>query len=202
VAERYNALMDGLRIVPPVEPNALLQPPMLADAWTHNAQAATDWMERERQISRDRGLWTGGGLLEGGRPTQAGVVDAVRQYGNAVLMGTTAPKGMPVYRGQYRGTEPSGNFFSEDREFAKQFTRRGLDEEVIVRHIDPAAVYHPQKPVYAGDEAAVDAAIAEAKVKGLRAVRLSEAKGSAPGETEPASIFVFDKSALTASPGS
>jgi len=38
VAE-FNALMRDARIVPPVEPNALLQPPTQADAWTHNVQA-------------------------------------------------------------------------------------------------------------------------------------------------------------------
>lgn len=123
--------------------------------------------------------------------------DAAQQYGNALLMGTTAPGvRVPIYRGQMRGTEPSGNFFSEDLDFAKQFTRSGLDEEVIRRHIDPAAIYQPPKAVYAGDEAAVDAAIAEARRLGKSAVRLSEAKGKEPGEGEPASLFVFDKGAL------
>ena len=122
--------------------------------------------------------------------------DAAREYGNALLMGTTAPGRMPIYRGQMRGMEPSGNFFSEDREFAKQFTRRGLDEEVITRHISPDAIYHPPEPVYAGDEAAVDAAIAEARRQGKSAVRLSEAKGREPGEGEPASLFVFDRGSL------
>lgn len=87
----FNALMGDLRIVPPVEPNALLQPPTMADAWSHNVQAATDWMERERQISRDQGLWTGGSVFEGGHPTQAGALDAVRQASMNLLMGSTAP---------------------------------------------------------------------------------------------------------------
>ena len=109
-------------------------------------------------------------------------------------------KTFPIYRGQMRGSEPSGSFFSEDREFARQFTHSGLDEQVITRHIDPSAVYHPPEHIYAGDEAAVDAAIAEAKKQGLSAVRLSEAKGSAPGDMEPASLFVFDKGALSRTP--
>jgi len=90
VAE-FNALMRDARIVPPVEPNALLQVPTQADAWTQNVQAATDWMERERQISRDRGLWTGGSVFEGGHPTQAGVVDAVKQLSENALLSTSAP---------------------------------------------------------------------------------------------------------------
>jgi len=193
MSDRPNALLRlGPIEAPQLPENALAPRPTWAGAYDY----AADWIAQQRAISSQRGLWDDAA----GRPTAAGVVDAAQQYGNALMMGTTAPKGMPIYRGQYRGTEPSGNFFSEDREFAKQFTRQGLDEEVIVRNIDPAAVYHPSKPVYAGDEAAVDAAIAEAKAKGLRAVRLSEARGSAPGEKEPASIFVFDKGALSRPP--
>ena len=189
MSDRPNQLLRLGQAIQPQPQNALAPRPTAADAYDY----ASDWLAQQRAISAQRGLWDDAA----GRPTAAGVVDAAQQYGNALMMGTTAPKGMPIYRGQYRGTEPSGNFFSEDREFAKQFTRQGLDEEVIVRNIDPGAVYHPPKPVYAGDEAAVDAAIAEAKAKGLRAVRLSEARGSAPGEKEPASIFVFDKGALS-----
>jgi hypothetical protein len=90
VAE-FNALMGDLRIVPPIEPNALLRPPTQADAWTQNTGAVGDWVQQQRQISAERGLWTGGSVFEGGHPTQAGVVDAVGQYGNALVMGTTAP---------------------------------------------------------------------------------------------------------------
>lgn len=66
--------------------------PSLADAWSHNVNALSDWLQREQQVSRDRGLWTGGNVLEGGHPTQAGVIDAAGQYGNALMMGSTAPK--------------------------------------------------------------------------------------------------------------
>ena len=170
--------------------------PTWADAYDYNANALANWVTQQRQISADRGLWND----QTGLPTGAGIVNAGQQYGNALLMGTAAPTSLPIFRGQYRGTEPSGNFFSEDRDFAKQFTRQGLDQEVIARHIDPSAVYNPPKPVYAGDEAAVDEAIAEAKRQGLSAVRLSEAKGRAPGEQEPASLFVIDKGALRRSP--
>jgi len=184
--------IPGATVLDISPPNAD-QPVEQRDALAGLYNNVTDYIKRERQRSSDMGLWND----ETGLPTGKGLLSAAQQTANALLLGTTAPKGMSIYRGQYRGTEPSGNFFSEDREFAKQFTRQGLDEEVIVRNIDPAAVYHPSKPVYAGDEAAVDAAIAEAKAKGLRAVRLSEARGSAPGENEPASIFVFDKGALS-----
>jgi hypothetical protein len=65
--------------------------PTLADAWSYNVNAANDWMQRERQVSRDRGLWTGGSVFEGGRPTQAGVLDAVRQFGENALLSAAAP---------------------------------------------------------------------------------------------------------------
>jgi hypothetical protein len=187
--------------------NPLANAPSWADAMGATGSAISggvdrlgQWLAEQRAKSAKMGLWND----QTGLPTGAGLVSAAGQYGNALMMGTTAPKGatssLPIYRGQYRGTEPSGNFFSEDHEFAKQFTRSGLDEQVITRHIDPAAIYHPPEPVYAGDEEAVDAAIAEAKRQGLRAVRLSEARGSAPGEKEPASLFVFDKGALSRRP--
>jgi len=72
-------------------PNPLLQAPTLADAWSHNTNTLGDWMERERQVSRDRGLWTGGSVFDGGHPTPQGLLDVTQQYGNALLMGTTAP---------------------------------------------------------------------------------------------------------------
>jgi hypothetical protein len=48
-------------------------------------QRVSDEMARQQQISADRGLWANGA------PTQAGLLDAARQYGNAVMMGTVAP---------------------------------------------------------------------------------------------------------------
>lgn len=58
-------------------------------------QAVVAEMQRQQQISAERGLWSGGGLLEGGHPTGAGVVDAANQYGQGILFGTTAPGEAP-----------------------------------------------------------------------------------------------------------
>jgi hypothetical protein len=100
-----------------------------------------------------------------------------------------------VYRGEGPGTG-TGNFYSVDREFARQFTRSGLDKEVKSADIKTSDIFEPSPHVYAGDDVAVDRAIEQAKAGGFKAVRLSEHRGSAPGGKEPASIFVFDKSAL------
>jgi hypothetical protein len=75
VAE-FNALMQDLRIVPPIEPNALLRPPTQADAWTQNTGAVGDWVAEQRAISAERGLWN----PETGLPTLNGLLDAAKQY--------------------------------------------------------------------------------------------------------------------------
>jgi hypothetical protein len=82
VAE-FNALMNDLRIVPPIEPNALLRTPTQADAWSQ----VGDWVQQQRAISAERGLWND----ETGLPTQAGALDAARQASMNLLMGSTAP---------------------------------------------------------------------------------------------------------------
>lgn len=96
---------------------------------------------------------------------------------------------LTVYRGEYSGNK-AGMFWSEDREFARQFTQSGRDHEIIVRHLYPGDVYKQSADVYAGDEAGVDAAIAAAKAAGYKAVMLSEGPG------QPHSFFVFDRTAL------
>jgi hypothetical protein len=50
-------------------------------------QMITDAMARQREQSRQMGL-----LGDDGLPTQAGMVDAARQYAQGVMMGTTAPE--------------------------------------------------------------------------------------------------------------
>ena len=71
--------------------------PTWADAYDYNANALANWVTQQRQISADRGLWND----KTGLPTGAGIVNAGQQYGNALLMGTTAPaaKGITAYHG-------------------------------------------------------------------------------------------------------
>ena len=96
---------------------------------------------------------------------------------------------LKVYRGETANNR-NGNFWTEDMDFAQQFTQSGLAHEVMVRYLRSKDVFILSVPVYAGNEDGVDAAIAEARAQGCRAVQLSEGRG------EPDSIFVFDKAAL------
>jgi len=96
---------------------------------------------------------------------------------------------LTLYRGEYSGNR-GGNFYSPDREFARQFTQSGQDKEIKVRHIRSALIFRPSTPVYAGNPDAIDTVIANAKVAGCKAVWLDEGRG------EPESVYVFDRSAL------
>ncbi len=99
---------------------------------------------------------------------------------------------LAIYRGEYSGNR-GGNFFTPDREFARQFTQSGQDREVKVRYIDPDDVFHPPESFYAGDQDAVEEAVKMARMMGFKAVWLSEQKF---GHGEPDSIYVFDRSAI------
>lgn len=107
--------------------------------------------------------------------------------------GNALRSGMKIYRGEYSGNK-GGNFFTPDKEFARNFTQSGQDHEILRRYIDDAHIYQPAPPIFAGDVGAVDAAFAQARSQGHRAVRLTE------GEGQPDSIFVFDPLALSKSP--
>jgi hypothetical protein len=99
-----------------------------------------------------------------------------------------------VYRGEYSGNK-NGSYYTNDKEFAREFTQSGQDKEIKTATIAKADIYEPQELPFAGDTEAIDAAIVEAKVEGKRAVRVSE------GEGQPPSLFVFDKKALIRSFG-
>jgi hypothetical protein len=100
---------------------------------------------------------------------------------------------LTVYRGVYHGNK-GGVFWTEDREFARQFTQSGRDHEILVRYMRASDVYTRSSSVYAGDDAGVDAAIAAARAAGCKAVMLSEGPG------QPYSFLVFDRSALRRTP--
>lgn len=99
-----------------------------------------------------------------------------------------ATRMLTIYRGEYSGNR-GGNFWTQDMEFARQFTQSGQDKEILVRYIHPSDIKDCSQ-VYAGDPDAVDAAIAEAREDDYKAIWLNEGRG------EPNSIWVFDKSAL------
>jgi len=97
--------------------------------------------------------------------------------------------GAIYYRGENVGNR-GGNFYTPEKEWARQFTQSGLDKEIRSANIDEKLIFNPKTPVYAGDPDAVDAAIAKARESGYKAVRLDE------GKNEPMSVFVFNKTAI------
>ena len=68
--------------------------PTWADAWTFNKGAIGDYIAQQRALAVQQGLWD----PDTNRPTQAGLLAAAHGYGNALLMGTTAP-GIRAYHG-------------------------------------------------------------------------------------------------------
>lgn len=95
---------------------------------------------------------------------------------------------LTVYRGEYSGNR-GGKFWTQDRDFARQFTQSGRDTEILVRYIYKSDIKDCSH-IYAGDPDAVEAVALEAKEDGFKAVMLNEGRG------EPNSIWVFDRSAL------
>lgn len=97
-----NPLLNGLLNVPDqgfgaaptnglAPPNPLLPPdsgaPTQAQGVAQAGSALWQWLQGQRAQSRQMGLLD----PATGLPTQAGAVDAARQYANALMMGTTAP---------------------------------------------------------------------------------------------------------------
>jgi GNAT superfamily N-acetyltransferase len=89
--EPNRLLYPGLAIGAPQPQNALAPQPTWADAYDYNARAYTDWVARERA----KGVELGTIDPQTGWPTKAGYLDAVQQYSNALLMGTTTPGAAP-----------------------------------------------------------------------------------------------------------
>jgi len=130
---------DGIsrRIEPPTDGLLAITTPTWADAWQFNTQAAGDWIDKQRAISAERGLWDDAT----GLPTAAGVVDAAGQTAQGIMMGSTAPKGIRAYHGsladfsrfsdEFIGTGEGaqaysrGHYFADDEELG-QFYRKKL----------------------------------------------------------------------------
>ena len=120
--------IGGPQIAPP-DPGVVSQ----ADALAQTYQAITAEIARQQQISADRGLWTGGGLLEGGHPTGEGVTDAAQQVAQSLLMGTTAP-GFKAYHGspadferfdaRFLHPDEAGHYFAQDERLAQDYAGR------------------------------------------------------------------------------
>lgn len=103
---------------------------------------------------------------------------------------TREPSIYTLYRGE-GGDTGGGNYFSFDREFARNFTRAGLDEEIRTVGVSRADIYEADVLPLATKEEQIDRAIAEAREAGKKAIRVDEGAG------EPNSVFVFDKTAIS-----
>ena len=96
----WNSLAPGGQRGP--QPLALALPPEMAPGdggvvgrflQRNVADPVGAWLAKQQQDAIDRGLWTGGEVWQGGRPTQAGMLDAARQTAEGVAMGTTSSGG-------------------------------------------------------------------------------------------------------------
>lgn len=94
-----------------------------------------------------------------------------------------------IYRG-VGGDSGGGNYYTPDKEFARNFTYSGLDSEIKNANVPKNKIYTAEKLPFAGNEMEMNAAIAIAKKGGYKAIRVSEGTGQTP------SIFVFDKSLI------
>lgn len=95
---------------------------------------------------------------------------------------------LKLYRGQMANIS-EGNYFSPDKEFARQFTQSGLDSEIRTILIDQSQIYkkEPLPKAYGFDEEDLDTAILEAKKMGYKGIWVDE------GEGQPDSVFLIGK---------
>jgi len=89
-----------------------------------------------------------------------------------------------LYRGVMTGNSGS-NYYSLDKEFARNFTQSGLDREIKTIKIEPRQIYRPSVLPEATNEGQLTQAIDEARAKGYKAVYVNE------GEGQPASVFII-----------
>lgn len=93
VSVARNRLMESA--MPPENP--LMAGATPADAWDFNAAAYREWAARKQA----EGVAAGLNDPATGWPTQAGIVDSAQQFGNALLMGSVAPRGIPARIAKY-----------------------------------------------------------------------------------------------------
>jgi hypothetical protein len=115
-----------------------------------------------------------------------------RVGGTYVLASEEWPARILLYRGETSGNR-GGGYFTEDKDFALQFTQSGQEKELMRRYINTKDIYKAIPLTSAVKEDDWDRDIAIAKSKGFKAILIDE------GYNEPNSIYVFDKSALSRS---
>lgn len=90
-----------------------------------------------------------------------------------------------IYRGISSSTPKHGNFYSLDKEFARNFTQSGRDSEIIKKSISTDKILKLNPLPFAGDETQMDISIEKAKRSGFSAILVDE------GKNQPNSIFIF-----------
>ena len=93
----------------------------------------------------------------------------------------------------YRGVSTynkNGNYYTTDKEWARQFTQSGRDQEIITTSIPKEKILKLNPLPQATNEEDFDKALETAKQKGYPAVWFDE------GAREPNSIFVLNKTVL------
>lgn len=93
----------------------------------------------------------------------------------------TLYRGMSVYNQNSRG-----KFFSPDKEWARQFTQSGRDEEIVEIQYPLGKIYRKSPLPRAVSEKEMDQGIGEAYWKGFKALWMDEGPG------EPSSVYIMD----------
>ena len=161
-------LPPPLQITPP-DPNTVTQ----ADALCKTCQSIQDWQQRQQQQSQDEGLWTGGGLLDGGHPTDAGFKGVAQQVaggigpgdiGGGLLGGIKGYHGSPhsfdrfdtsaIGTGEGAQAYGHGLYFAENEGIAKGYRDRLTDTDNL-NYVDPDGARVPYGDLYGKGYSAV-----------------------------------------------
>jgi hypothetical protein len=92
-------------------------------------------------------------------------------------------KSIILYRGESVYNK-GGNYWTTDKEWARNFTQSGLDKEIKVKSFPEELIYVADKLPSAVNESEIDNAILEAKKKGFKAIWVNE------GAKQPNSVLM------------
>jgi len=106
---------------------------------------------------------------------------------------TVAATTTTLYRGVSQYNE-GDNYYSPDKEWARQFTQSGQDKEIKEVDVPTGAIYRSDILPKATKPEEIDGAIAAAEAQGYNAIWIDE------GGNEPNSVFVIDPKADVSAP--
>jgi GNAT superfamily N-acetyltransferase len=102
---------------------------------------------------------------------------------------TTSQK-IPIFRGVSVYNKKYDNYYTTNKEWARQFTQSGRDSEIKQAFIDTNVIYKANPLPNATSDEEISNTISIAKVNGFKAIWIDE------GTNEPNSIYIIDKTAL------